>query len=131
MIASLLVLSVFALPQTSGLPPAATTRAAASTKIACRINALLMVEVGPIRCGRPSISTTASPVLPQLSMTRSAISVSFFPDECREVTTATYSELEMAMTRAPRAFASKAISMGTGLRPEFETINNRSPLAIG
>ena len=95
-------------------------RSMARATTALKITAPTAVEDGAVFSARPSSCKAESPRQPQLSMTISAKSTIFLPDECREGTVVEVCMLVSAITVMPRACAARAISMVTALRPETE-----------
>ncbi len=82
-------------------------------------------------CGIRSSDKTASPLGTLLSSAISAKSCIFLPDECLETTDWTYLIEVIPITLMPRSLACIAISTGTALRPETETMIKTSPDLIG
>ena len=91
------------------------------------MNALAMEDVGIIHVSIPSIFKHASPNTPQLSITTSAISISFCLLFARDVVALECATLVIATTFAPFSLAHCANSTGYALRPEFDAINTTSP----
>src|SRR5919106_1368756 len=118
--------SMFPLSHTGGSIPFEARISAARAMMAWITNIPAIPDIGPTGLGTPSRRSSASPNSVPLSITTSATSCSFFPDECLEVTASAYRRLVTVTTSIPRARASMAISTGTALRPEFEITMRRS-----